>query len=240
MRRGSACAWSPSRRGRTVTPDVWGGAALVVSGELAVLTAQTSRMPLATVLAVAAVHVGASGVAREVLGLRVLAPVLAWLAWLVLAADGLGGLPVWHTAPLGLAMIVVVEIWRTSRHEHGRALAALEVAGIAILALPSVVSAFTEALWHALVVVGIGVLVLAWSVLTKLRRRLVAAAVLVLVGLVTAALLPLVALVPAWGGAGLWVGVTGVGLLVVGVATFLERGRSSVLARVRSATKDWR
>lgn len=202
---------------------------------------------LAVVLAVAAVQSGAYGVALRALGLRLAAPVLAWLAWFVLAVDALGGVVFWHTVPVGLAMIAVVEVWRSDRRRRGRpaiepGVAALDLAGIAFLVGASFVSAFTAAVWHALVAAGIGVLVFCWAAVTRVRRRLVAGAGIVLAGLVVAVVLPLAALVPAWGGAALWVAVAVVGLLVVLAATFLERGRAAVQggrARFRAATAGW-
>ncbi len=202
---------------------------------------------LAVVLAVAAVQAAAYGVALRVLGLRLSAPVLAWLAWVVFALDALGDVVVWYTVPVGLAMIAVVGVWRADRRRRGLpasepAVAALDLAGIAFLVVASFAAAFTQSVWHALVAAGIGVLVFFWAVLTRVRRRLLAGAVIVLAGLVIAVVLPLVALVPAWGGAALWVAVAVVGLLVVLAATFLERGRAALVggrARLRTATTGW-
>src|SRR5690606_25590527 len=69
-----------------------------------------------------------------------------------------------------------------------------------------------------------------------------AGATIVLAGLVVALVLPLLALVPAWQGAAAWIAVAVVGLLVVLVATFLERGRVALRsgrARLRAATAGW-
>lgn len=202
---------------------------------------------VAAVIAVAAVEAAAYGVALRVLGLRAAAPVLAWVAWALYAADAVGGVVAWYTVPVGLAMIAVVEVWRADRRERGLppsepAVAALDVAGIGFLVVASFVAAFTTSVVHALVAAGIGVLVFGWSLLTRVRRRLLAGVAIVLAGVVVAVALPLVALVPAWGGAGMWVLVAVVGLLVVLAATFLERGRAAVRdgrSRLLEATADW-
>ncbi|KGM14861.1 hypothetical protein N867_14655, partial [Actinotalea fermentans ATCC 43279 = JCM 9966 = DSM 3133] len=202
---------------------------------------------VAAVLAVAAVEAAAYGVALRVLGLRAAAPVVAWLAWAFYAADALGGVVAWYTVPVGGAMIAVVEIWRADRRQRvlppsDPSLAALDVAGIGFCVVASFVAAFTVSVLHALVAAGIGVLVFLWSLLTRVRRRLLAGAAIVLAGVVVAVVLPLVELVPAWGGAGMWVLVALVGLLVVLAATFLERGRAAVRdgrTRLAEATAGW-
>src|SRR5690606_16091454 len=89
---------------------------------------------LAVVLAVAAAQAAAYGVALRVLGLRLAAPVLAWLAWVLYAADALDGVVLWYTIPVGLAMIAVVGVWRADRRARGLAatgpaIAALDLAG---------------------------------------------------------------------------------------------------------------
>ena len=201
----------------------------------------------AAVLAVAAVEAAAYGVALRLLGLRAASPVLAWLAWALYAADAIGGTAAWYTIPVGLAMLAVVEVWRADRRRRGlppgdTSVAALDVAGIGFLVVTSFVSAFTVSVLHALVAAGIGVLVFLWSLLTRVRRRLLAGAAIVLAGVVVAVALPLVELVPAWGGAGMWVLVALVGLLVVLAATFLERGRAAVRdgrTRFAEATAGW-
>jgi len=237
-----------SGRPALTTPLVaLGAATLATAMGVAASDPAAPRSLLAVLLAVAAVQAAAYGVALRRLGLRLCAPVLAWLAWAVHAADAFGGVVVWYTVPVGLATLCVVELWRADRRRRGLqtaepALAALDLAGITFLVAASFVAAFTSAVWHALLAAGIGVLVFLWSVVTRVRRRLLAGATIVLAGLVVAVLLPLAAVVPAWGGAALWVAVAVVGLLVVLAATFLERGRTAVRTgrqRLRVATRGW-
>ena len=237
------------RRALELPLVVLGAATLAVAAIVALDAEGAVRQPvlLAVVLAAAAVQAGAYGVALRILGLRLAAPVLAWLAWALYATDALGGVVFWHTVPVGIAMIAVAEVWRADRRRRGLptgepAVASLDLAGISFLVVASFVAAFTHAVWHALVAAGIGVLVFGWALLTRVRRRLFAGATIVLAGVVIAAVLPLVALVPAWGGPALWIAVALAGLLVVLVATFLERGRAAVSdgrARLRAATQGW-
>ncbi|MBC7289867.1 MAG: hypothetical protein H5T83_00850, partial [Actinotalea sp.] len=67
-------------------------------------------------------------------------------------------------------------------------------------------------------------------------------ALVVVTGLVLMVAVPLVGLIPAWGGAGLWLLLAGLGVVAVVVATFLEKGRIAVRltrARLEQATEDW-
>ena len=68
------------------------------------------------------------------------------------------------------------------------------------------------------------------------RVVIVLASLIVLVGV------PLVHLLPGWGSAGLWVLVLGLGLVMVVVATTLEKSRAALhkdLIRFEKATSDW-
>lgn len=153
----------------------------------------------------------------------------------------------WYTIPVGVALIAVVEVWRADRRSRGvppsdPGVAALDLAGIGFLVIASFVASFTTSVLHALIAAGVGVLVFLWAIITRVRRRLLAGAAVVLLGTVIAAVLPLVAIVPAWGSAAVWVAVAVVGLLAVLAATLLERGRAAVRsgrARLLEATAGW-
>jgi len=222
-------------------------AGLALAGDVPGRSGVPRAALVAAVLAVAAVEAGAYGVVLRVLGLRLAAPLVAWLAWVVYAADAVGGVVAWYTVPVGLALAAVVEVWRADRRGRGLSprepgLVALDLAGIGFLVVASFVAAFTQSVVHALVAAGLGVLVFLWGVVSRVRRRLLAGAGIVLAAVVVAVVLPLVALVPAWGGAALWVLVAVVGLVVVLAATLLERGRAMVRggrARLLELTAGW-
>lgn len=208
----------------------------------------SEHLPLvAIVLAVAAVQAGAHGIALRSLPLRSAAPLLAWVAWVAYAVDAVGGVAAWYTIPVGVALIAVVEVWRADRRSRGvppsdPGVAALDLAGIGFLVIASFVASFTVSVLHALIAACLGVLVFVWAVITRVRRRLLAGAAVVLLGTVIAVVLPLVAIVPAWGSAAVWVAVAVVGLLAVLAATLLERGRAVIRtgrSRMRAATTGW-
>lgn len=221
--------------------------ALLAALHLPAVGGQASVALVAAVLATSAVQAAALGVAWRVLGLRLAAPVVAWGAWAVYAAQGLGSSPVWFTVPVGLALLTVVAVWRADRRARGlpvadRGVVGLELAGIAFLVVSSFIAALTASVLHALVAAGIGVLVALWGVATRVRRRLLAGAAVTLAGVALAVVVPLAALLPAVGQVGTWVLVAVLGLVVVLAATFLERGRTTVRegrARLVEATQGW-
>ena len=220
-----------------LVPMTGGGVAAVALALFSVSDAGT--VLLAAPLAGATVQLAAAGYAWRRVGLRLAAPVLAWVTWAALVPEiAAGASASWYTVPVGLALLVVVGLWRAERRARGlpaadQAGVALELTGIAFLVVTSWVQTFTVNVLQALLAAGIGVLVLIWGLTTRVRRRVGAAAVVVLVSLVLAVAVPLVALIPAWGGAAVWIGVAVLGLIAVLAATLLEKGR----AAVRSASK---
>jgi hypothetical protein len=219
--------------------------ALVAAAREASTTSTTTLVVLA--LAAAAVQAAATGVALRRTLLQMASPVLACAAWLVFSLDALDGNPQWVTVPIGLATLVVVALWRRDRAAHGLPVSSpevvgLEVVGIAFLAGASVVQAVTESVAYAVLVAAIGLAVAAWGVLSRVRRRLAAGLGLVLLAVALLVGVPLVSLLPSWEGAGLWVLIGGVGLVVILVAVFLEQGRAAArsgLARFARTTTGW-
>lgn len=135
----------------------------------------------------------------------------------------LDGNPQWVTVPIGLAILVVVALWRRDREQHGGPVAStefivVELVGIGFLVGSALVQTLTEALAYAVLAGAIGLGVLAWGVVTKVRRRVAAGAAVVLTSVALLIGVPLVNLLPSWEGAGLWVPIGGVGLLAVLVA----------------------
>ncbi|MBC7550575.1 MAG: hypothetical protein H7269_06700 [Cellulomonas sp.] len=82
---------------------------------------------------------------------------------------------------------------------------------------------------------GFGIAVVVWGLMTRVRRRVAIGAVVVVTAMVVLVVVPLVALLPAWGGAGLWIMVAAVGLVAVLAATMLEKVREAA----RSTRHRW-
>ena len=225
------------------TIELGAGAALVA---VAIGLGSDATLLVPAVAAVA-VQVGAAGVGLRSVGLQMASPVIACGAWLLFVAQVHDRAPEWYTVAIGLALLAVVAIWRHDQRQlqvdptTGPAIG-LELVGIAFLVVSSLVQAVTESLLHALVAMGLGVAVAAWGLVTRVRRRVLAGVLVVGVAVVLLVAVPLVRMLPAWGGAGVWLLLAGVGLAAVLVATMLERGRTAVrgaLGRVNEATAGW-
>ncbi|MCL3861326.1 hypothetical protein [Actinotalea sp. K2] len=231
----------------------WARPSTGLSGAAAVIAALmgAAHLPdtalLVPVLATAAVQVAALGVAWRSVGLQMASPALACAAWLLAVPAALADGPHWYTVAVGLALLTVVALWRRDRRARGAdtssgEIVALELVGVAFVVGASFVQAVTESLLHALVATALGLAVIGWGVLTRVRRRVATGALVVLAGTVVLVAVPLVALLPAWGDAGLWLLVAGVGLVSVLAATLVERGRAaarSTRGRFRDATRGW-
>ena len=226
---------------------------LVEAGSLAsaaaVSVALLSADPalLVPALAVAALQAAAVGSALRVVWVQMLAPVLACSSWLTFAAEALTGNAQWITVPIGLAILVIVGLWRRDRAARGTPVASTEIVvvesvGIAFLVGASFIQAVTISIAYAVLAMALGLAIAGWGLVTRVRRRLLAGVLVILAGAVLLVAVPLVQLLPSWGGAGLWILIAGIGILAVLVATFLEQGRTAIragLGRFSDETKDW-
>jgi hypothetical protein len=198
-------------------------------------------------LAAAAVQAAAIGVVFRVLVVQCMSPLFACGAWLIYASALLNGNPQWSTVLIGLALLVVVGLWRHDRVVHGGDVAApeivgLEFVGIGFLVGSSFAQAVTENVAYALLALTCGLIIAEWGMSSMVRRRLISGVVIVLASLIVLVGVPLVHLLPGWGSAGLWVLVLGLGLVIVVVATTLEKSRAALhkdLIRFEKATSDW-
>ncbi|GAA2029826.1 hypothetical protein GCM10009740_19380 [Terrabacter terrae] len=237
-------------RGRHV--DTWQGSLLVLGWgttvlALAVAAGLTEPPLVAAPLAVASILAAATGMARRLLLPQLLAPGLASAAWVVLAVGSLGGDPQWVVAPVGLAVLAAVGLWRRDRRLRGLgashpAIVLVERSGIALLVGPSLAAAVMTQVGYAVVALALGCLVCGWAAVTRVRRRLSAGALVVGVSLLVLVGVPLVDLLPSWSGAMLWALIGGLGLLAVLAAALLEHGKAAArsgMAGVERLTAGW-
>jgi hypothetical protein len=202
---------------------------------------------LAAPLAVAALLAAGSGVAYDRVGPQLLSPGFAAGAWIAFAIDSFGGHPQWITAPVGLAALCSVGLWRRFRGQRGervtsREIVSLEQVGVVLLVGPSLVQAVTDSPAYVVVALVLGLCVAAWGAVTKVRRRVASGALAVAAAVLIFVAVPLVQLLPSWEGAALWALIAVVGLVAVLVAAFLERGKTAArkgLARFLEVTADW-
>jgi len=198
-------------------------------------------------LAASAIQAAAVGIVLRNTRVEMLSPVLACAAWLVFSSGAMGDNAQWVTVPLGLAILTVVELWRQDRKQRGGRLAAteivvLELTGVALLVGAAFVQTVTVAVAYAALAAILGLAVIGWGVLTRVRRRLAAGALIVLASLALLIAVPLVGLMPAWQGAALWVLIAAVGLVALLIASFLEQGKAAAhkgMSRFGEATAGW-
>ncbi len=184
-------------------------------------------------LLVGAVLAAVIGLVLDSAPAMTVSPVLGCAAWLAFANDALSGNPQWYTIPIGLALLAVVALVRQDRRTRGLEPAApsivvLELVGIGVIVGPSLVQSITESLGYALLAAMLGLCLIGWAVLTRVRRRVAAGAAVVVVAIIELVVVPLAQLLPAWGGVGTWVLIIVVGMTAISAATLLEWGRATV------------
>jgi hypothetical protein len=179
-------------------------------------------------------------------GLGRLAPPLACGAWLELTAEAIGGDPQWLTIPVGLTLLVVVEMSRAQRRRAGRPLdhelRLLEHAGMLLVVGAALVQTVTRTTSYGLLASLLAIGLCVWGAATKVRRRVVVGSVTVLLALFGMIAVPVAQLVPEFRGAALWIVLTVVGLVLVTVALSLEQGRprlASAVGRIDRLMQGW-
>ncbi len=153
----------------------------------------------------------------------------------------------WWAVPVGLAALAVVGIARADRHRRGlpivsSELVKLEYAGIAAIVVPTLIETVTVSPARGLIGIGFGLLIAGWGLLTRVRRRLFAG-----VGAVVTIVLVIVIgqaadLIPTIEGAVLWAVIVGVGIVLIVIATGIERGRAraaAAIAQVNELLAGW-
>jgi hypothetical protein len=172
-------------------------------------------------------------------------PPLICIAWLGIATEAFSGTGQWYTAPVALTLLAEVEIGRRS-NRRGRVamspsqLRMLEWAGIGILALSPLAEMFTGGIVFGLLAFGYAAVILVWGVLTRIRRRVVAA--LVLATVAAALTISTAAANAAPTSAFFWIMAAGTGLAVMLTIGIVESYRSrsgAVMQRLDGLMQGW-
>jgi len=235
------------------------------SVELAVLATLTAvalgitelpdRSLLVPALAVAGAYAAVVGVVTRRREFLLIAPLLLCAAWLTFATEALTGNPEWVTVPIGVTILVVNGLLRATLRERGEdpaqpTIAAVDLAGMGFVVGAALVQTIVESLWYGVLAVGLGVLVAAWGIVTRVRRRALFGSVTVVLAVVLLIGIPLTEVALTSGAEGesvvsgpaLWIVIAAIGLVAIMVAAFLEQGRQRVRAiieRVSTLTRDW-
>jgi hypothetical protein len=217
----------------------WLGALLPLAGAAAgagLLAAAVDgrRGLLAAGLLVIGLEAAAGGLVMARPGLSRLAAPLACGAWLELTAEAIGGDPQWLTIPVGLTLLVVVEMTRAQGRRAGRLavpeLRLLDYAGMLLLVGAALVQTVTRATGYGLVASLLGIGLCVWGAATRVRRRVVVGSVTLLLALFGMIVMPVAQMVPEFRGAALWIVLTAVGFVLIAVAVSLEQGRARLAA----------
>jgi hypothetical protein len=169
-------------------------------------------------------------------GLGRLAPPLACGAWLELTAEAIGGDPQWLTIPVGLTLLVAVEMTR-AQHRRARKplvpeLRLLEHAGMLLVVGAALVQTLTRTTSYGLVAGLLGIGLCVWGAATRVRRRVIVGSVTLLLALFAMIAVPVAQAVPEFRTAALWIVLTAVGLMLMTIAVSLEQGRARLAAAV--------
>ncbi len=196
------------------------------------------RAPAIASLLVAAAAATVIGAVWRTLLLTMAAPALTYVAWLIAVQDRLDGTPMWWAAPAGLVLLLDAALVRTDRRERDRPVAdpgisMVEDLGMAALLIPPLIETITWGPARGLVAIAIGLLIAGWGVVTKVRRRLFGGAAGVIGAVVLMLAGPIARLVPQIRGPALWIALAILGLVLVVIATSLERGRARLAAALR-------
>lgn len=224
---------------------------LGVAGSVVTVVAAASALPrrdlLIVALSVAGVQSAALGVALRRNEPLYLSPLLLCGAWLLFASEALTGEVQWFTVPIGVAVLTVVGFGRMARRRTGTQvitpeLLALEYLGMAFVVGDGLVESVVTSPWRGLFALTFGAGLAVWGAVTKVRRRVLFGAGVAALAVALMVGGPIVRLVPSVIGPALWVVLAVAGVVLIAIATGLERGRAKVAAAIRrldTLTEGW-
>ena len=211
-------------------------AAAAAGGGLLAAAVDGRRSLLAAGLLVVGLQAAAGSLVLARPGLGRLAPPLACGAWLELTAEAIGGDAQWLTIPVGLMLLVVVEMTRAQHRRARKPLAPelrlLEHAGMLLVVGAALAQTVTRTTSYGLLAGLLGIGLCVWGAATRVRRRVIVGSVTLLLALVGMLAVPVAQLVPEFHAAALWIVLTAVGLVLMTIAVSLERGRAHLAAAV--------
>ncbi|HEX6145999.1 MAG TPA: hypothetical protein VF083_04420, partial [Acidimicrobiia bacterium] len=235
-----------------VAPDsVWVRALVVLAlaANLETLLLAVANWParalLVAVLLSVAAQTLAIGIVRRRPDMLAISPPAVAAAFILGVAEGISGSSQWYTIPIGLVLIAEVEILRAVRRAGGGEtqgwdVMILEWAGIGLLAGPGLVEMFTNRLVFGLIPFAMAGAILLWAIVSRVRRRAIAAASIAVVSAVLLLFAAAAEAAPA--SAVFWILAAGIGISVMLVAGLLEAYRSrrgQAMARLGVLMEGW-
>ncbi len=225
---------------------------LIVTGSIAnvtsfvLATALWPRRDLAfAVLLAFGVQAVAAGLVLARPGILALGPPLISIAFLGMAVETFTASAQWYTVPIAATLLVEVEIgrWGQRRGKLGpdpAQLRLLEWAGLGLLTLSPLAEMFAGGVGFGFLAFGYAAAVLVWSLLTRVRRRLIAA--LVLATISAALTISTAAASQAPPSAFFWIIAAGAGLALMLTMGLVESYRSksgTIMRRLEVLTAGW-
>jgi hypothetical protein len=226
-------------------PLVMLGAAATMTALLYAVVSLPARGPVTVVLLGVAAQLVAAGIIFERPILLSLGPPIVLAAWLGVAVEAVQGSALWFTIPIALTLIAEIDIvrWNRRRSEQPvatRELLALEFAAIGLLGAVVIVEMFGNSAAYALVGFILAGGLLLWAVVTRVRRRAVAAGVMATVTAVLAIFAAAASQAPP--SAFFWIAAAGTGFSVMLAMALIEAYRSktgAVMLRVDQLIEGW-
>jgi hypothetical protein len=213
-------------------------AAGATAGSLALATAALPhRGPLVGALLIAGLLSAAVGLTMRRRSLLLVSPTLFCAAWLLFASESLAGNAEWFTVPIGITLLVTLEMARAERRRleipvSTPELVALEYMGVAFVAGAALAQTITVSPAYGLLGVCAGIGLMGWAAVTRVRRRAAVGAGVVLMSVFLLVAAPIARAIPEVHGAALWIALASVGAGLIALATAVEWGRARVRAAV--------
>jgi hypothetical protein len=172
-------------------------------------------------------------------------PPILGIAAIVVAIESASGVALWYTVPIAVVMLAESDILRpvVKRDSDDRAsvgLVVLEWSGVALLGLPPLIEMFRTNIAFALVGFGLAVGLMAWALLTRVKRRVFAACMVA----TSSTMLSLAAATASNvdDSAAFWILGAGVGFSIMLIAGFVEAYRSrsgTLMRRLGDLMEEW-
>jgi hypothetical protein len=167
------------------------------------------------------------------------------LATITLLAESASETALWFTVPIAVVLLAEADILHRmtagARDEkRSTALLILEWSGIALLSLPPIIEMFTTDVAFGLLGFGFAVGLLMWALLTRVKRRVLAAAVVATLSVMLTLAAAAASNAPA--NAAFWIIGGGVGFSIMLIAGLVEAYRSrsgALMTRLGDLMEDW-
>jgi hypothetical protein len=171
-------------------------------------------------------------------------PVLG-LAAIALAVESASGSALWYTVPVAIVMLAEADLLQPmlsndSNDRRSLALLILEWSGVALIGIPPLIEMFRTNVAFGLVGFALAVGLMAWALLTKVKRRVLAACVVA----TSSTMLSLAAAAASnvQDSAGFWIVGGGIGFSIMLIAGFVEAYRSrsgALMRRLGDLMEEW-